>query len=253
MKNTIEDKVSIILPNYNSHNFISKTIKSVLNQTYKNWELFIVDDGSDIKTKETILKFKKYKKIKCVFFKKNRGAGYCRNYAIKNTNSKFLAFIDSDDLWNKNKLKQQISFMKKNNYKFTYTNYITFKLSNNKKRFIYSPKILKFKDFINNTSIGTSTMIVERSVSKGLRFTNTPICEDYFYKCQILKRVKEANCLNKFLTRYRIRDDSMQSNRFKNFYWIWKINRKFNNLNIFENFKSLFFISYNSIKKYGLR
>ena len=253
MKNIKEDKVSIILPNYNSHNFISETIKSVLNQTYKNWELFIVDDGSDIKTKKLLYKFKKYKKIKCVFLKKNRGAGYCRNYAIKNTNSKFLAFIDSDDLWNKNKLKQQITFMKKNNYKFTYTNYITFRLSKNKNRFVFSPRKFKFKDFIKNTSIGTSTMIVERSVSKGFNFTDTPICEDYFYKCQILKRVKEAYCLDKFLTKYRIRDDSMQSNRFKSFYWIWKINRKFNNLNIFENLKSLFFISFNSIKKYGLR
>ena len=122
MKNRKEDKVSIILPNYNSHDFISKTIRSVLNQTYHNWELYIVDDASDIRTKKSLLKFKKYKKIKIYFLKKNKGAGYCRNYAIKKTHSKFLAFIDSDDLWKKNKLKEQINFMKQNGHKFTYTN-----------------------------------------------------------------------------------------------------------------------------------
>ena len=127
MKNRKEDKVSIILPNYNSHDFISKTIRSVLNQTYHNWELYIVDDASDIRTKKSLLKFKKYKKIKIFFLKKNKGAGYCRNLAIKKTHSKFLAFIDSDDLWKKNKLKEQINFMKQNGHKITYTNYVSFR------------------------------------------------------------------------------------------------------------------------------
>ncbi len=253
MKNRKEDKVSIILPNYNSHDFISKTIRSVLNQTYHNWELYIVDDASDIRTKKSLLKFKKYKKIKIYFLKKNKGAGYCRNYAIKKTHSKFLAFIDSDDLWKKNKLKEQINFMKQNGHKFTYTNYVSFKSSKKEDKYIYAPKKMNFEKFIHNTSIGTSTMIIERAISKGFYFINTPICEDYFFKCQILKKVKEGHCLNKFLTRYRIRKGSLQSSKIKNFYWIWRINKDFNKLNIVQNLMSLFFISLNSIKKYGLK
>ena len=96
-------------------------------------------------------------------------------------------------------------------------------------------------------------MVVTNKVTKKIRFTNTKICEDYFYKCKILKRTKSAICLNQSLTKYQIRKNSMQSNYLKNFYWIWKINKKYNKLNFFRNLTSLFFISFNSIKKYGLK
>ena len=120
--------------------------------------------------------------------------------------------------------------MQKNNYDFTYTNYKTFGL---KKKKVVPPKKLSFKSFIKNTSIATSTMVVSRKISKGLKFTNTKICEDYFYKCQILKRTNFAYCLDKYLTEYRIRKNSLQSNSFKNIYWIWFINKKYNKLNFF--------------------
>ena len=95
-------------------------------------------------------------------------------------------------------------------------------------------------------------MILKRNVLKGVEFTSSEICEDYFFKCKILK-ICNAYCLNDYLTRYRIRKDSLQKNSFKNFYWIWKINSDLNKLNIFQNFFSLFFISLNSLKKYGLK
>ena len=116
-------KVDIILPNYNSSEFIKETIKSVLSQTFKNWRLIIVDDCSDKKTKDILKKFSKNKKIKIFWLKKNKGAGFCRNYAIKKSKSPYLAFIDSDDLWKKDKLETQIRFMVTNNYFFTYTSF----------------------------------------------------------------------------------------------------------------------------------
>ena len=79
-------KVDIILPNYNSSKYIKETIRSVLGQTFKNWRLIIVDDCSDKKTKDILKKYSKYKKIKVYWLKKNKGAGYCRNYAIKKSN-----------------------------------------------------------------------------------------------------------------------------------------------------------------------
>ena len=120
-------KIDIILPNYNSSNFIIRTIRSILKQTYKNWKLIIVDDFSDIKTRKKIRKYAKLKKVKIYWLKKNKGAAYCRNLAISKSKSNYLAFIDSDDIWEKNKLRLQIQYMKKNNYDFTYTNYIPFK------------------------------------------------------------------------------------------------------------------------------
>ena len=240
-------KIDIILPNFNSEKFIEKTIKSVINQTYHNWKLIIVDDFSNKRTVNILKKIIKNKKIKVFWLKKNKGAGFCRNYAITKSKSPYLAFIDSDDIWKKNKLKDQMSFMKRNNYTFTYTNYETF---GKKKIKIINPSKLNFSEFIRNTSIATSTMMIKRSEIKNIKFTNTKICEDYFFKCKLLKKTKYAYCLKNYLTKYRIRDNSLQSSNLRNFYWIWKINKNLNNLNFFDNFLSLFSISINSLRKY---
>ncbi len=246
-------KVSIILPNYNSSNTILATVNSIIKQSYKNWELIIVDDCSDSKTKKILSKFKKFKKIKIFYLKKNKGAGYCRNFAIKKSMSNYLAFIDSDDLWYKNKLKFQINYMKKNNYYFTYTNYKTFNVDKSKKNIIKTPIKFNFNSFIKNTSIATSTMVVKRVFADGVKFSNSKICEDYYFKCQLLKKVGHAYCYPSYLSQYRIRENSLQSNRFRNLYWMWKINKTLNNFSFFKNFVSIFFISLNSIKKYGFR
>ena len=247
MENKKKKKVDIILPNYNSSKFLKETIKSILNQTYKQWKLIIVDDFSDKKTREILNKISN-KKIKIFKLNKNYGAGFCRNFAIKKSNSPYLAFIDSDDIWKKNKLKNQINFMEKNNFLFTYTNYETF---GDKIKKVLNPRKLNYFNFIRNTSIATSTMMVKRKIVGKIRFTNTEICEDYFFKCKLLKKTKYAYCLDEYLTKYRIRKNSLQSNNLRNFYWIWKINRDFNKLNFFENLNSLMSISINSLRKYG--
>ncbi len=245
--------ITIILPNFNSAKYIDQTVKSIIAQTYKNWKLIIVDDNSDNETKNVLSKYKKNKKIKIFWLKKNKGQGFCRNFAIKKSKSTFLAFIDSDDIWKKSKLKKQIFFMSKNNYDFTYTRYETFSDVNNKINYINPPKKLSYLGFIKNTSIGTSTMIIKRKIAKKIKFLNTKICEDYYFKCKVLKKVKTAYCLNDYLTKYRIRKKSLQSNKINNVLAIWKINKLFNKLNILDNFISIFSISYNSIKKYGLK
>ncbi len=241
-------KIDIILPNYNNFEFITKTVKSVLNQSYKNWKLIIVDDFSDEKTRSMLKKISKNKNIKVYFMKKNRGAGFCRNYAIKKSNSPYIAFIDSDDIWQKDKLKKQIRFMKDNNVLFSYTDYKTFGEKNRK---IKNPSKLDYISFLKNTSIATSTMMIRRNIIGKIKFTDTKICEDFLFKCKLLKKIGHAYCLKEYLTNYRIRRNSLQSNNLRNFYWIWKINKNYNKLNIFENFISLLFISLNSLKKYG--
>ena len=242
-------KIDIILPNFNSSDYIKETIKSIINQTFKNWRLIIVDDCSDKKTKAILRKFSKNKKIKIFWLKKNKGAGYCRNYAIKKSKSLYLAFIDSDDLWAKDKLETQLRFMENNNYLFTYTNYETF---GKRTKFVSPAKEYDFKKFVRDTSICTSTMIIKRNILKNIEFTNTVICEDYFFKCKVLN-ICNAYCLDDFLTKYRIRNNSLQSSSLKNFYWIWKINKEYNKFNFVENFLSLLFISLNSLKKYGFK
>jgi len=248
-----KDTVAIILPNYNNYKFIENTVSSIIKQSYKKWELFIVDDCSEKKTITILKNLKKNKKIKLIFLNKNKGAGYCRNLAIKKSRSDFLAFIDADDIWHKEKLTKQINFMKINKYNFSYTHYTTFNDRNSFIKNIKTPYRFNFETFTKNTSIATSTMIVRRSLSADIKFSNSKICEDYYYKCQILKKIKYAYCFPKFLTKYQIRKNSLQSNKIRNLYWMWKINNNLNNFNIIKNLISLFLISFNSLKKYGFK
>tara|TARA_B100000686_G_scaffold16325_1_gene15271 strand:- start:3247 stop:4029 length:783 start_codon:yes stop_codon:yes gene_type:complete len=259
LKKINEIKVDIILPNHNSDRFFSDTINSILNQTFKNWQLIIVDDDSNANTKELLKKYEPNSKIKIIWLKKNKGPGFCRNIAMRYSKADYLAFIDSDDIWYKDKLLDQLNFMLNNNFEFTYTDYESFKSNDSpfskykKMNKITPPRNFSFNTFIKNTSISTSTMIVKKNLVNNIKFKKVKICEDYYFKCKILKKIKHAHCLTKILTQYRIRPDSLQSNKIKNLYWIWYINKNYNKLNLFENFISLLCISINSLKKYGFK
>ena len=244
--------VDIILPNYNSFPYIEETLISINNQSFKNWKLILVDDNSDNKTKEVLKKLNSNSKVKIIWLKKNKGVAFCRNLALRYCSSDYLAFIDSDDIWYQEKLTEQIKFMVKNNYEFSYSYYETFKNISKSIKKIKTPEKFDFDTFIKNTSIATSTMIIKRDVIGNTKFTKTKICEDYFFKCQILKKVKNAYCLPKIMTKYRISSESLQSNKFRNLFWIWIINKKYNKFGFFKNLISLFSISINSIIKYGI-
>jgi len=116
-------KVDIILPNYNSAKYLSETIDSVISQTFKNWELIIIDDNSNSETKEVLKRYEDHPNIEIKWLKKNKKAGFCRNIAMRNSRSDYIAFIDSDDIWDSQKLYKQLEFMIKKKYFFTYTNY----------------------------------------------------------------------------------------------------------------------------------
>ena len=115
--------VSIIMPSYNTASYIANSIRSVLGQTYANWELIIVDDCSTDKTDEVVKPFLTDKRIKYLKNDKNSGAAITRNYALRQAKGQWVAFLDSDDLWHPQKLEKQIKFMTENHYNFSYTNY----------------------------------------------------------------------------------------------------------------------------------
>lgn len=245
------------MPNYNKGKFIEEAIKSVLNQSYKNWTLYIVDDNSNDESKSVIKKFRKNKKIKIIFLKSNKGPSYCRNLILNKTKSKFVAFLDSDDYWTRNKLQSQLKFMVKQNYPFTFTDYIPIIQNHKSKKKLNATKIdetFSFKKFIKNSSINTSTMILERKYIKNIRFKNLSLMEDYVFKCELMKT---SNKLFKKFSRasavYRIINESRSSKKISNLLNLWILNRKYNDLNFFENLVSLISISLNSIRKYGFK
>lgn len=121
----IENLVSIIMPSYNTEKYIFESIESVIAQTYKNWELLIIDDCSEDLTIQIIQKYLKvYPNIFLIQLEKNSGAAVSRNKGIEKANGEYIAFLDSDDLWEENKLEIQINFMKENNCAFSFTEYM---------------------------------------------------------------------------------------------------------------------------------
>tara|TARA_Y100000590_G_scaffold58964_1_gene62320 strand:+ start:386 stop:1162 length:777 start_codon:yes stop_codon:yes gene_type:complete len=258
MKTFIREKpfVDVILPNYNKAKFLEEAVYSVINQTYKNWHLFVIDDFSTDSSSEIIDKLPISKNITIIKLNKNRGPSFCRNYAMRMSKSKYISFIDSDDSWEKNKLERQIDFMERNNFDFTYTDYTSFVEKNGEKK---NRKKTSLKDFFNydtfirNSSINTTTMIISRSILGTCRFRKIQLCEDYLFKCELLKKDNVAKKLNENLASYRITNDSRSSKKLKNIYWLWYINKYYNKLKFINNIISIFFISINSIRKYGIK
>jgi len=248
--------VDVILPNYNKAEFLEDAINSVITQTYKNWHLYIVDDHSNDSSEEIINKFLNLKNVTIIKLKKNKGPSFCRNYAMRISKSKYISFIDSDDTWLSDKLEKQIIFMEKHNLSFTYTDYTPF-FENFGKKKIKKKTFLKdhfnYRTFIKNSSINTTTMIIARSILGSYRFRKIKLLEDYLFKCKLLKGNNIAKKLDENLAFYRISNKSRSSQRLKNIYWLWHINKNYNKLNFIDNIISIFFISINSIKKYGIK
>ena len=228
--------VTIIMPNYNKGSFISQAIKSVVDQSYKNWKLYVIDDNSSDNSKKQILKFKKNKRVKYFFLKKNRGPSYCRNFALRKSKSRFVAFLDSDDYWTKNKLKSQIDFMIKKKYPFTFTDYIPLIQNKNSKKFLSLTNLEKnfnFNRFIKNSSINSSTMILERKYLKNIKFRNLDLMEDYIFKCELMKKSKILfQKFPKATAIYRIINESRSSKKIDNLINLWILNRKYNNVRL---------------------
>ena len=252
-KNT---EVDIIMPNYNKGQFLEESIISIITQTYKNWYLYIIDDNSTDNSTLIVNKFSKVKNITVTKLNKNMGPAFCRNYGMRISQSKYIAFIDSDDSWSINKLEKQISFMQENNFNFTYTDYTPFFQINEKKKYKQKTNLkffFNFNAFIRNSSINTTTMIIRRSILGTHRFKKIKLMEDYLFKCQLLRRNNIAKKLNEDLAFYRILNKSRSSKRLKNIFWLWYINKNYNKLNFFTNLLSIVCISFNSIKKYGFK
>ena len=256
LKEKKDSFVDIILPNYNKGKFIEEAINSAINQTYKNWNLYIIDDHSSDNSGEIIDKFSHLKNVTIIKLYKNKGPSFCRNYAMRISKSKYISFIDSDDSWLSDKLEKQIYFMEKYNLSFTYTDYTPF-FENFGKKKIKKRTFLKdhfnYRTFIRNSSINTTTMIIARSILGSYRFRKIKLLEDYLFKCKLLKGNNIAKKLDENLAFYRISNKSRSSQRLKNVYWLWHINKNYNKLNFIDNIISIFFISINSIKKYGIK
>ena len=243
--------IDIIIPNYNKAKYLNQCLDSILSQTYKNWKIYLVDDNSHDDSTKILKKYENIDNINFFLLKENKGPAFCRNYAIDKSSSEFIAFMDSDDFWPKDKLKKQINEMLKNDYNFTYTDY-NFFLNNNEKKIktVKMPLFLDYKNFILKSSMSTSSIIISRNSLENVKFKNVDQ-EDYLFKCDLLKKGETAFNSKDTFVYYRINKNNRSANKLKNLVSLWQINKIHNQLNFFTNLKSLFFISINSLKKYG--
>ena len=195
--------VSIIMPSYNTGKYIAAAINSVIEQTYQNWELLIVDDGSSDNTDEIVELYLEDQRIKYFKNKKNRGAAVSRNRALKKAKGKWIAFLDSDDLWKPEKLKKQISFMKKNNYLFSYTNYEEINTNGDFiGRKISGPKKITRTGMFNYCWPGCLTVMYNADKIGIIQIVDIKKNNDY---AMWLKLCKKADCylLDECLAQYR--------------------------------------------------
>ncbi|MFH4553877.1 glycosyltransferase family 2 protein [Vibrio alginolyticus] len=216
--------VSIIMPSYNSDGTILESIQSVLSQTYKNWELIIVDDRSTDNTWQVIQTYAdKYDNIRVYQNKENLGAGASRNFAIKKARGRFIAFLDSDDLWTEDKLSEQIAFMLENDYPLTYTHYSRF-TSEEELSVVTAPEYTTYKKLMYSNVIGCLTAVYDAQ-ALGKRYM--PLIrkrQDMGLWLDILKDTPKAYCLPKPLAKYRM-DSGMTANKFSVLSYQWKFYR----------------------------
>ncbi len=216
--------VSVIMPTYNSAGTVVESIQSVLSQTYKNWELIIVDDRSTDNTWQVLQTYAdKYDNIRIYQNKENLGAGASRNFAIKKARGRFIAFLDSDDLWTEDKLAEQIPFMLKNNYPLTYTHYRRFN-SEEELSVVTAPEYTTYKKLMYSNVIGCLTAVYDTQ-ALGKRYM--PLIrkrQDMGLWLDILKDTPKAYCLPKALAKYRM-DSGMTANKFSVLSYQWKFYR----------------------------
>lgn len=247
MIRTKEGLVSIITPTYNSEKFISETIESIKAQSYTNWELLITDDCSTDNTIEVIQKFTKSdKRIKLFKLKENSGAGIARNTSIKNATGTFIAFCDSDDQWLPEKLATQISFMQKNDLRFTYSSYYTIDTNGNRKGIIAAPSKLTYSMLLRNNYVGCLTAIYNQEKLGKIYMSEIRKRQDWTLWLKIMGKLQYTCGIQEPLAIYRIRPNSVSSKKISLLQITYNLYRKELNMgmikSIFYLFRYLFYL-----------
>lgn len=208
--------VSIIVPAYNCENTIAETIESVLQQTWSNWEMIVVDDCSTDNTRQIVEQYsEKNDRVRLIRHKTNSGSAASRNTAISHANGRFIALLDSDDLWKPCKLEKQIAYMIDNDLPFTYTAYETFSKEKRKRTVIQVPGSVTYYQYLKNTIIGCLTVVIDKE--KISDFHMEPgYLEDVLTWMHYLKKGFIAYGINENLAEYRVITGSKSNNKFKN-------------------------------------
>ena len=246
------DLVSVIIPYYKKRNFIKETIVSVINQSYNHLEILIIYDDINLNDLEFLQEISKLdNRIKIINNHKRLGAGLSRNKGIEQSNGKYIAFIDADDTWAQDKLKDQISFMKKNNYQISHTSYF---IINEKKKIIGQRKarnLLSIDEILKSCDIGLSTVIIEKNViiRSSTKFPQLVTKEDFVFWLSLLKKNYKFYAYDSNLTNWTDTKNSLSSSTIQKLIDGFKVYNYYMKFNIFKSIYYLICLSLNYLKK----
>lgn len=248
----VKNLVSVIIPFYKNKLFFNECLESVYNQSYKKKEIFIIYDDEKLEDLKFIKKaISKKKNIKIIINKRNYGAGISRNKGIKKSKGEYLAFIDSDDIWLKDKLKKQLNFMKSNNVDLSYTSYKIIDQNNKIIGFRKSQKNTSYKKLLLDCNIGLSTVIIRKNKNTKnlIKFPKIKTKEDYVLWLKLSKRKIKFMGMNEFLAKWRKTNGSLSSNIFQKLLDGFKVYFVYLKFNFIKSFYCLIFLSFNYLKK----
>ncbi len=233
----MNDLVSIITPSYNTARFIAETINSALAQTYTNWEMIIVDDCSTDDTKAVVDSYiEKDPRIRYHCLETNSGAAVARTKAMELAQGEYMAFCDSDDLWMRSKLEKQLAFMQEKGYAFTCTAYEQMdEEGNSLDRVIKTVDKTDYNRLLLDCPVGNSTVMYNVGVMGKFQVPNIRKRNDDALWLQMLKKEKYIRGMPDVLMRYRIRTNSISSNKLKVIKYHWILYREIEHLNVFRS------------------
>ncbi len=231
----MKDLVSIVVPVYQAERFIAETIEAVQRQTYENWELLLVDDCSKDKSCDVIEKMTKQdERIRLIRQETNQGAAEARNCGVRHAQGRYLCFLDSDDLWEADKLSQELAFMQEKKASFVFTGY-EFADENGcgLGKIVRVPEEITYAEALKNTTIFTSTVMIDRAQIKDEDIFMPAIAsEDTATWWHLLKTYGKAYGLDRNLVKYRRSGNTLSSNKLVAIRRIWQLYRKQERLNV---------------------
>ena len=232
-----EKLVSIITPTYNCGPFIARTIESIQQQTYKNWEMIIVDDCSTDNTKQIVEQYMQNDpRIQYHCLDKNSGAAVARTTSMQLAKGSYMAFCDSDDVWTENKLQRQISWMQQNGYHFSCTSYDQIdEADQSLNKIIKPPKKISYDRQLLDAPIGNSTVIYDVEAMGKFEVPNIKKRNDDALWFQLYKVEKYCYGLNEILAHYRIRKGSISSNKVQLLKYHWILYRDICHLSVIRS------------------
>lgn len=236
-------KVSIIIPVHNVEKYIDDTINSVLNQSYKNWEMILVDDCSSDNSVKVIEKYLSDERIKLIKQDENVRAALTRNRGIEEATGDYIAFLDSDDIWIPEKLEKQLKFIKEHDCAFSFTAYeFGNEAAQPTGKIVHVPSKLTYKKALSRTVIFTSTVIFDLTKidKEMIKMVNVP-SEDTATWWKILRNGYDAYGLEEVLTIYRRPPKTLSSNKKVAIKRIWNLYRNVEKLNIFSSLYNFVF------------